>query len=139
MSTTQYSKSSSTIYQDADGYASGDLESVDVSADGTITGNYSNGQLIPLFRVGLARFYNNYGLMSEGGNLFTETNDSGEAITNRPGENGLGTIAPNSLEMSNVDISTELVKMIEIQRGYQGNSKTITTVDEMLQTVINMK
>jgi flagellar hook protein FlgE len=139
LSTTQYSKSSSTIYQDSDGYASGDLESVDVSSDGTMTGNYSNGQLIPLFRVGLAKFYNNFGLQAEGGNLFTETNDSGEAITNRPGENGLGTIAPNSLEMSNVDISTELVKMIEIQRGYQGNSKTITTVDEMLQTVINMK
>ncbi|MEH0019886.1 MAG: flagellar hook-basal body complex protein [Desulfobacter sp.] len=139
LSTTQFAKKSSTTYQDADGYAAGDLESVDVSSDGTITGNYSNGQLIPLFRVGLAKFYNNYGLHAEGGNLFTETNDSGEAITNRPGENGLGTIAPNSLEMSNVDISTELVKMIEIQRGYQGNSKTITTVDEMLQTVINMK
>ena len=112
---------------------------MDVAADGTITGNYSNGQLLPLFRVGLAKFYNNYGLRSEGGNLFTETNDSGEAITNRPGLNGLGTISPNSLEMSNVDISDQLVKMIEIQRGYQGNSKTITTVDEMLQTVINMK
>ena len=78
-------------------------------------------------------------MYAEGGNLFSETNDSGQAITNRPGENGLGTIAPNSLEMSNVDISDQLVKMIEIQRGYQGNSKTITTVDEMLQTVINMK
>ena len=139
LSTTQYSKSSSTTYQDADGYAAGDLEGVEVDADGTMTGSYSNGQLIPLFRVGLAKFYNNYGLYAEGGNLFSETNESGQAITNRPGENGLGTISPNSLEMSNVDIADQLVKMIEIQRGYQGNSKTITTVDEMLQTVINMK
>lgn len=139
LSTTQYSKSSSTTYQDADGYAAGDLESVDVSSDGTITGIYSNGELIPLFRVGLAKFYNNYGLDNEGGNLFSETRASGTAITNRPGENGLGTIAPNSLEMSNVDVSEEFVKMIEIQRGFQGNSKTITTVDEMMETVINMK
>ncbi len=139
LSTTQYSKSSSTTYQDADGYTAGDLEGVDVASDGTMTGSYSNGQLIPLFRVGLAKFYNNYGLYAEGGNLFSETNESGQAITNKPGENGLGTISPNSLEMSNVDIADQLVKMIEIQRGYQGNSKTITTVDEMLQTVINMK
>ena len=139
LSTTQYSKSSSTTYQDSDGYAAGDLEGVEVGSDGTMTGAYSNGQLIPLFRIGLAKFYNNYGLHAEGGNLFSETNESGQAITNKPGENGLGTIAPNSLEMSNVDIADQLVKMIEIQRGYQGNSKTITTVDEMLQTVINMK
>lgn len=139
LSTTQFAKSSSTVYQDADGYAAGDLEEVDVSSDGTITGIYSNGELIPLFRVGLAKFYNNFGLSNEGSNLFSETRDSGGAITNKPGENGLGTIAPNSLEMSNVDISEEFVKMIEIQRGYQGNSKTITTVDDMMQTVIQMK
>ena len=139
LSTTQYAKSSSTVYQDADGYAAGDLTGVDVNSEGVITGIYSNGQLIPLFRVGLAKFYNNYGLSNEGGNLYSETNESGNAITNKPGENGLGTISPNSLEMSNVDISDEFVAMIEIQRGYEGNSKTITTVDEMMETVINMK
>ena len=139
LSTTQFSKSSSTVYQDANGYAAGDLEGVDVSSDGVMTGIYSNGQLIPLFRVGLAKFLNNYGLHTEGGNLFSETRDSGGAITNKPGENGLGTIAPNSLEMSNVDISEEFVTMITNQRGFQANSKTITTVDDMMQTVIQMK
>ncbi len=139
LSTTQYSKSSSTVYQDANGYAAGDLQGVDVSSDGVMTGIYSNGQLIPLFRVGLAKFLNNYGLSNEGGNLFQETRASGAAITNKPGENGLGTISPNSLEMSNVDISEEFVNMITNQRGFQANSKTITTVDTMMQTVIQMK
>mgnify|MGYP006275229163 CR=1 FL=1 len=139
MSTTQFAKASSTIFQDADGYSAGDLQSVDVGSDGIITGVYSNGELIPLFRVGLAKFLNNYGLSNEGGNLFRETRDSGAAITNKPGENGLGTISPNSLEMSNVDISEEFVNMITTQRGFQANSKTVTTTDEMMQTVINMK
>lgn len=139
MSTTQFAKESTTVYQDADGYAAGSLEGVDISSDGTITGIYSNGELIPLFRVGLAKFLNNNGLSSAGGNLFRKTRDSGEAITNRPGENGLGTLNPNSLEMSNVDISEEFVKMITTQRGFQANSKTITTVDDMLNTVIGMK
>jgi flagellar hook protein FlgE len=139
LSTTQYAKSSSTVFQDADGYSAGDLQGVDVASDGILTGIYSNGQLIPLFRIGLAKFLNNYGLSSEGGNLFRETRASGGAITNKPGENGLGTLAPNSLEMSNVDISEEFVAMIVNQRGFQANSKTVTTVDEMMQTVINMK
>ncbi|MFO7752548.1 MAG: flagellar hook-basal body complex protein, partial [Desulfobacteraceae bacterium] len=139
MSTTQFAKASSTVFQDADGYAAGDLQSVDIASDGVITGVYSNGELIPLFRVGLAKFLNNYGLSNEGGNLFSETRDSGTAITNKPGENGLGTLSPNSLEMSNADISEEFVNMITTQRGFQANSKTVTTTDEMMQTVINMK
>ncbi|MCF6247332.1 MAG: flagellar hook-basal body complex protein [Desulfobacula sp.] len=139
LSTTQYSKSSSTVFQDADGYSAGDLQGVDVASDGIMTGVYSNGQLIPLFRVGLAKFLNNFGLSNEGGNLFRETRASGTAITNKPGENGLGTIAPNSLEQSNVDISEEFVSLITNQRGFQANSKTITTVDDMMQTVIGMK
>jgi len=139
MSTTQYSKASSTVFQNADGYAAGDLQEVDVASDGIMTGVYSNGELIPLFRVGLAKFLNNYGLSNEGGNLFRETRDSGTAITNKPGQNGLGTLAPNSLEMSNVDISEEFVAMITTQRGFQANSKTITTTDDMMQTVIQMK
>ncbi len=139
MSTSQYSKSSTTIFQDGDGYSAGDLQGVDVASDGVMTGTYSNGQLIPLFRVGLAKFLNNQGLFSEGGNLFRETRESGGAITNKPGENGLGTLSPNSLEMSNVDLSQEFVTMITTQRGFQANSKTITTVDDMMSTVIQMK
>ncbi len=137
--TTQWSNQSFTRFGDADGYAAGDFLGVEVSSDGTITGRYSNGQLVPLFRVGLAKFKNNFGLSNAGGNLFKETRASGAAITNRPGENGLGKIAPNSLEMSNVDISEEFVTMITNQRGFQANSKTVTTIDQMYETVIQMK
>ncbi|MEA2060965.1 MAG: flagellar hook-basal body complex protein [Thermodesulfobacteriota bacterium] len=139
MSSTQFAKSSSTTFQTADGYSSGDLQEVDVSLDGVMTGIFSNGESTPLFRVGLAKFFNNQGLSNSGSNLFRETTDSGEAITNRPGDNGLGTISSNSLEMSNVDISEEFVKMISTQRGFQANSKTITTTDDMMSTVIQMK
>lgn len=139
LASTQYSASSSTTFQDGNGFGAGDLESVSVSTDGVMTGTYSNGQLIPLYRVGLAKFNNNQGLYSMGGNLYSETTDSGPAVTNQPGENGLGSISPNSLEISNVDIADELVKMITTQRGYQANSKTITTVDDMLSEVIAMK
>ena len=139
MSGTQFATASTTTFQTADGYGAGDLQGVDVDVDGVLTGVYSNGQLIPLFRVALAKFQNVQGLYKEGGNLFRETRESGSAITNRPGTNGLGSIAPNSLEQSNVDIATEFIKMITTQRGFQANSKIITVTDQMLADLINLK
>jgi flagellar hook protein FlgE len=139
LSTSQYASGSTTTFQSANGYGAGDLEGVNVDVDGIMTGSYSNGQLIPLYRVGLAKFQNEQGLFKEGGNLFSETRESGSAITNRPGTNGLGSIAPNALEQSNVDIANELVKMITTQRGFQANSKIITVTDQMLSELINIK
>lgn len=139
LSSTQFARSNSTVFQTTDGFGAGDLEGLDVDSDGVITGIYSNGELIPLFRVALAKFVSNAGLSKEGNNLFRETRDSGAATTNRPGSNGLGTISPNTLEMSNVDIASEFVKMISTQRGFQANSKVITTVDSMLGDVIQLK
>lgn len=139
LSTSQYATASTTTFQSANGYGAGDLEGVNVDVDGVITGSYSNGQLIPLYRVGLAKFQNEQGLFKEGGNRFSETRESGSAITNRPGTNGLGSIAPNALEQSNVDIAAELVKMITTQRGFQANSKIITVTDQMLSELINIK
>ena len=139
LSTSQYATASTTTFQSATGYGAGDLEGVNVDVDGVITGSYSNGELIPLYRVGLAKFQNEQGLFKEGGNLFSETRESGSAITNRPGTNGLGSIAPNALEQSNVDIAAELVKMITTQRGFQANSKIITVTDQMLSDLINIK
>jgi flagellar hook protein FlgE len=104
-----------------------------------LTGIYSNGQLMPLYRVALAKFTNTQGLHKAGGSLYRATRESGDAITNRPGTNGLGSIAPNSLEQSNVDIAAEFVKMITTQRGFQANSKIITVTDQMLQDLINLK
>jgi len=139
LTTTQFSKASTTTYQAANGYGAGDLQNVDVDTDGVMTGVYSNGQLLYLNRVGLAKFIDVQGLFKVGGNLYRETRESGEAITNHPGTNGLGSISPNSLEQSNVDIAAEFVKMITSQRGFQANSKIITTVDQMLAETIQMK
>ena len=139
LASTQYSSASSTTFQSADGYGDGALQSVTVGVDGAITGQYSNGEVIPLFRVALAKFQNEQALYKEGGNLFRETRLSGEAITAGPGTNGVGSISPNSLEQSNVDIATEFVKMITTQRGFQANSKIITVTDQMLAELIALK
>jgi flagellar hook protein FlgE len=139
LSTSQFARASTTTFQSANGYGAGDLQGVNVDVDGIITGTYSNGQILPLYRVSLAKFTNEQGLFKQGGNLFMATRESGDAITNKPGTNGLGSIAPNSLEQSNVDLATEFVKMISTQRGFQANSKIITVVDAMLQELINLK
>ena len=139
LSSTQYATSSSTTYQDADGYAAGDLTGVEVDSSGLVTGTYSNGQGLALFKIALADFNNVNGLKSVGGNLYEATTESGSAITNKAGQNGLGTLSSYALEMSNVDISDEFVSMIELQTAYEANAKIITTVDEMMSTVIGMK
>ena len=139
LSTTQYASSSTTVFQSADGYGAGDLQGVDVDVEGLITGVYSNGQVLPLYRLALAKFQSLQGLHKEGGNLYRETRQSGPATTSLPGTNGLGSIAPNSLEQSNVDIANEFVKMITTQRGFQANSKIITVTDQMLSELINLK
>ncbi len=139
LSSTQYANSSTTIFQDQDGFASGFLQSVSVDTDGIITGNYSNGQVLQRAQVALATFNNLAGLFKEGGNIFSETTESGAPITGAPGTNGLGSIAPNALEQSNVDLGNEFVRLITTQRGFQANSKIITTVDEMLNDLINIK
>jgi flagellar hook protein FlgE len=139
LTSTQFARASNTIFQASNGYGAGDLQSVNVDTDGVITGTYSNGQLVPLYRLALAKFQNTQGLFKEGGNMFRETRASGAAITNKPGTNGLGSISPNSLEQSNVDLAGEFVKMITTQRGFQANSKIITVTDQMLADLINLK
>ncbi|MCX5875650.1 MAG: flagellar hook-basal body complex protein [Deltaproteobacteria bacterium] len=139
LSTTQYANSSTTIFQDQNGYAAGFLQSVSVDTKGVITGNYSNGQVLAKAQVALASFNNLAGLMKEGGNIFRQTTASGAPVTGAAGTNGLGSISPNSLEQSNVDLGAEFVKLITTQRGFQANSKIITTTDEMLSDLINIK
>ena len=139
LASTQYANASTTIFQDQNGYAAGFLQSVSVDTDGVITGHYSNGQVLEKAQVALASFNNLAGLKKEGGNIFRETTDSGAPVTGAPGSNGLGSIAPNALEQSNVDLGNEFVKLITTQRGFQANSKIITTTDEMLADLINIK
>jgi flagellar hook protein FlgE len=139
LSSTQYASSSTTVYQTQDGYGTGFLETISVDTDGVMVGHYSNGQILNLFRVGIAKFNNQQALNKVGGNLWSATRASGDAITGHAGTNGLGSISPNSLEQSNVDIAAEFVKMITTQRGFQANSRIITTVDAMLEELINLK
>ena len=139
LSSTNYSTGSTTIFQAQDGYTAGFLQNISVDRDGVITGRYSNGQVLQLFAVTLATFNNNYALYREGGNLFSETRSSGPPITGLANTGGKGSIASNSLEQSNVDLATEFVKMITTEKGFQANSKTITTVEQMLTVLIQLK
>ena len=140
-STTQYSSttSSNTVYQSQDGYAPGVLQSISVSQDGVISGSYDNGQSLKLYQLTLADFSDPQGLSSDGGNLYSATLSSGDAYTSVPGADGMGKISANSLEESNVDLATQFSQMIIAQSGYEANSKVITTTDELLQTLMNMK
>ena len=106
---------------------------------GILYGVYSNGVTLPLAQVCLYDFTCQQGLRREGNNLFSQTRASGEAKSGPAGVAGLGTINSYALEQSNVDMSTEFVQMITTQRGFQSNSKAITTTDTMLETVISMK
>jgi flagellar hook protein FlgE len=122
-----------------DGYAEGDLRYVSVAEDGVLSGSYSNGVTLQLYQIVLYDFPSKQNLRREGGNLFTETRESGNPSSGAAGTGTFGTTKGSSLEQSNVDISREFVNMITTQRGFQANSKSITTVDTMLETVINMK
>ena len=130
---------SSTLFQGQDGYSAGVLQSVSVSREGVLTGRYSNGQVLELYSLTLSTFTNKWALHREGSNLFSETRDSGPALTGQAGSAGKGTVDGNSLELSNVDMATEFVRMITTQRGFKANTKVITTADSMLGDVIAMK
>jgi len=136
---TQYPIDSATNYQAQDGFPPGTLTSVSVDADGVISGHYSNGQIINQYQITLANFGDPVALTKEGNNLFSANNKTGDAYKYAPGVSGTGKINPNSLEQSNVDLATEFVKMIVAQRGFQANSRVITTSDEVLQELMNLK
>ncbi len=139
ITTTQYANRSSTLFYDQDGFGAGFLESVNVDSEGVITGSYSNGRIIALAQLGLARFNSPSDLAKEGGNLWRETTASGAPVTGQPRTNGLGSIASNALEQSTVDMGTEFVRLITTQRAFQANSRVITTTDDMLNELLNMK
>ena len=139
MATTQYAAASTTLFQTQDGFASGYLKGIAIDPDGVLTGSYSNGRIQSLFQIGIALFPSQWGLEKMGYNLYNQTRLSGEATINPAGTGGTGTISPNSLEQSNVDLADEFVDMIVQQRGFQANSKVITTTDTLMSEVINLK
>jgi flagellar hook protein FlgE len=138
-SLTQYSSPSTTTYQNQNGYPSGTLRTVDVNEFGVVTGSYSNGQLTPLFQLVMADFPSYYGLTKMGKNLYAESLESGPALFGTPQSGRLGSISTSAVEMSNVDLAAEFVKMITTQRAFQANSRVITTSDEILNELINLK
>ncbi|MBW2442721.1 MAG: flagellar hook protein FlgE [Deltaproteobacteria bacterium] len=138
-SITQYSSPSGTTYQTQNGYPSGTLRTVDVNEEGVVTGAYSNGQLTPLFQLVMADFPSYYGLTKMGKNLYSESLESGPALFGTPQSGRLGSISTSAIEMSNVDLAAEFVKLITTQRAFQANSRVITTSDEILNELINLK
>ena len=121
------------------GSALGTLESFALSNDGTITGVYSNGLRKPIGQLALATFANPSGLTKAGNSAYRVGDNSGNALVGTAGTGGRGTLTAGALEMSNVDLSEEFTGLIVAQRGFQANSKVITTSDEILQTLVNMK
>lgn len=136
---TQYAGTSNVLMNSQDGYGSGVLTGYSVDKTGVITGMFSNGLTQQLAQVALANFNNASGLSKAGENLYTKTNNSGEPQVGTAGSGGRGEITPGALEMSNVDLSQEFTDMIITQRGFQANSRIITTSDEMLQELVNLK
>lgn len=138
-SMTQYASESSTKVFEQNGYGMGYLEDYRIDQSGVITGIFSNGTTRELGQVALASFTNPGGLEKSGENNYVETNNSGLADIAASGIAGKGQILSGSLEMSNVDLAEQFTDMITTQRGFQANSRTITTSDQMLQELLQLK
>ena len=136
---TQFSSQFTTKAVEQDGKTMGYLESFNIDPSGTITGVFSNGASEPLAKIALANFANPEGLMKEGSNNFSSTNNSGDALIGEAALEGKGEINAGMLEMSNVDLAEQFTDMIVTQRGFQANSRSITTSDQMLQELLTLK
>lgn len=135
---TQYD-GDTTVVGVQDGYTTGTLQSISVDNSGIVTGAFSNGLTKSLAQVALATFQNPAGLAKSGGSLYKVSNNSGDAQIGTSGNGGRGMIKPGSLEMANVDLAQEFTDMITTQRGFQANSKIISTTDQMLEELVNLK
>ncbi len=125
--------------REQNGYTAGELEAITIDRTGTITGSFSNGMVMTLAQIALADFNNPAGLYKDGGNMYTESPNSGTPVIGFAGESSPSTIASGTLEMSNVDLAQEFTNMIIAQRGFQSNARVISSSDEMLQELVNLK
>jgi flagellar hook protein FlgE len=137
--TTQFASASAVSSQSQDGYASGEFSGVAIDGVGLVQGLYTNGQKIAIGQLAVAKFRSNDGLGRAGSGLWIETRDSGTAALGAASTGGRASVSAGALEQSNVDLAEEFVGLIQHQRSYSANSKTITTADEMLQELINIK
>jgi len=136
---TQNARTSANTFVGQDGFAAGDLAAISIGTDGTISGTFTNGQTRALGQVGLADFPAADQLERIGNNLYRQTNNSGEPNVGAAGTGGRGKLFSGTLEQANVDVATELVRMIVVQRNFQANSKTVSTADAMLSELIQLK
>ncbi len=136
---TGYADLSTLEVTGSDGRAAGELESFTLAPDGTLIGSFSNGVKEPVARLALAAFTNPGGLEKAGGSTYRVSANSGAPQLGVPGDNGLGSLVGGALEMSNVDLSQEFTNLIVAQRGFQANSRIITTSDQVLDELVNLK
>jgi flagellar hook protein FlgE len=137
--TTQFAASSAVSSQSQDGYASGEFSGVAIDGEGLVQGLYTNGQKIAIGQLAVAKFRSNDGLGRAGAGLWIETRESGTAALAGAASGGRASVSAGALEQSNVDLAEEFVGLIQHQRSFSANSKTITTADQMLQELINIK
>jgi flagellar hook protein FlgE len=138
LATTCYAGPSTTLYQNQNGFSRGILQDIHVDTLGNITGEYSNGREIKQAQLVLADFVDLQGLETEGNNIFVATAESGPATVSTAGHGSFGTISGSALEMSNVDIAKEMADLIITQRAFQANSKSITTSDQIYDSVLQL-
>ncbi|MDD5717374.1 MAG: flagellar hook protein FlgE [Sulfuricurvum sp.] len=136
---TSFDATSGTSGISQDGFPGGDLVGMRIDQSGTIIGSFSNGRSFGLAQIAMAKFTNNEGLMSDGGNVYLQSANSGDPIIGTAATAGRGFMQSSALEASNVDLSKSLTNLIIIQRGYQANGKTITTSDTLLETLLGIK
>ncbi|MDR1741381.1 MAG: flagellar hook-basal body complex protein [Synergistaceae bacterium] len=136
---TQYASDGTAKGYYQDGYQMGTMNDYSVGQDGTITGVFTNGQTQPIYRLALAQFANPMGLEKIGNTMFRQSVNSGLAMISAASVDGSGTITSGSLEMSNVDLTEEFTRLIISQRGFQANTRVVTTSDQILEEVVNMK
>jgi flagellar hook protein FlgE len=122
-----------------DGYAPGQLSGIQIENSGIVMARYSNGQSKPAGQLELASFRNPQGLQPMGGNVWSRTFASGDAVVGTPGDGNMGALKSGALEESNVDLTAELVNMVTAQRIYQANAQTIKTQDQVMQTIVNLR
>lgn len=139
LAVTQYGTASEAYKTIQDGYTAGTLAGLTFNDDGTLAAIYSNGQTVNLGQIALAKFENNEGLFKSGQNRYRESRLSGQPTVGGPGTGGRGTVSSKTIESSTTDIASEFINLMTAQRNFQANSKVVSTADEMMQEVINLK
>ena len=136
---SQFAGASTAVAREQDGYTMGQLERIGIDQSGIITGAFTNGVNLTLGQLVLADFNNPTGLIRAGDNAYTTSANSGAAVLGFAGEGSQSVVTSGALEMSNVDLAQEFTSMITAQRGFQSNARVITSSDEMLQELVNLK